>query len=654
MPLIYQRLLQLARPFAMAPRPLRQALAVVLDALGVAIALWLALVLRFRELPIEIGDFLSILLTAVVASGAVFVIGRLYRSLIRAMMPAGFLVIGVGLLTAGAAIAVIEAVPWDVAASFAAFGTLLLGLTRVTIRSLIVGGASLASQPIIIYGAGESGRRLAGAVFGSTELRPVAFVDDSRALKGAYIGGLKVHSSEELPRLVSRQGVSTIVLAMPSVGRRRRREILRSLGELGVAVRTLPDIGELVSGKASVEDLRSVDITDVLGRDAVEARTDLLTARISGQSVMVTGAGGSIGSELCRQIILNGPRRLVLFELSEVALYQIDAELRQRVAELEQPVEIVSVLGDVRDASRLEATMKAFQVKTLYHAAAYKHVPIVEENVLEGLNNNVFGTLAAGAAASRSGVEFFILISTDKAVNPTNVMGASKRLAELVLKALQYEHRGITYSMVRFGNVLGSSGSVVPLFESQIRKGGPVTVTHPDITRYFMTIPEAAQLVIQAGSMAKGGEVFVLDMGAPVRIADLARKMIELAGFRVKESGSSGDGIEIAFTGLRPGEKLYEELLIGNNVSGTAHPMIMRAAEHFLPWSELSPLLEKMRALITGLEPVAAVALLKKCVTEFTPAPESHDLLQRARERKANPSIKLVGGTGIEPVTPAV
>jgi FlaA1/EpsC-like NDP-sugar epimerase len=638
----------------MAPRPLRQALAVVLDGLGVAIALWLALVLRFRELPIEIGDFLSILVTAAVASGAVFVIGRLYRSLIRAMGPACFLVIGVGLLTAGVAIAVIEAVPWDVAVSFAAFGTLLLWLMRVTIRSLIVGGASLSSQPIIIYGAGESGRRLAGAVFGSTELRPVAFVDDSRALKGAYIGGLKVHSPEELPRLVSRQDVSTIVLAMPSVGRRRRREILRSLGELGVAVRTLPDIGELVSGKASVEDLRSVDITDVLGRDTVEARTDLLTARISGQAVMVTGAGGSIGSELCRQIILNGPRRLVLFELSEVALYQIDAELRQRVAELEQPVEIVSVLGDVRDASRLEAAMKSFEVKTLYHAAAYKHVPIVEENVLEGLNNNVFGTLAAATAASRSGVEFFILISTDKAVNPTNVMGASKRLAELVLQALQHEHRGITYSMVRFGNVLGSSGSVVPLFESQIRKGGPVTVTHPDITRYFMTIPEAAQLVIQAGSMAKGGEVFVLDMGAPVRIADLARKMIELAGFRAKESGSSGDGIEIAFTGLRPGEKLYEELLIGNNVSGTAHPMIMRAAEHFLSWSELSPLLEKMRSLITGLEPVAAVALLQKCVTEFTPVPESHDLLQRARERKANPSIRLVGGTGIEPVTPAV
>jgi FlaA1/EpsC-like NDP-sugar epimerase len=652
--MVYQRLIKLARPFAMAPRPLRQALAGFLDVLGIAASLWVALALRFGGLPVDWGDFFSILVTALVAGVAVFLVGRVYRSLIRAMVPVGFLVIGVGMSVSGATIALVEAVPWDVAASFSAFATLLLGLVRLVIRALIVGGASLASQPIVIYGAGDSGRRLASALLGSSELRPVAFVDDALILRGAYVGGLRIYTPDELPRLVAQHEVASVVLAMPSVARSRRRELLRALGELGVAVRTLPDISDLVSGKSDIEDLRSIEIKDILGRDTVEARVDLLTARISGQSVMVTGAGGSIGSELCRQIILNGPRRLVLFELSEVALYQIDAELRQRVAELEQPVEIVSVLGDVRDASRLEATMKSFQVKTLYHAAAYKHVPIVEENVLEGLNNNVFGTLAATTAASRSGVEFFILISTDKAVNPTNVMGASKRLAELVLQALQLEHRGITYSMVRFGNVLGSSGSVVPLFESQIRKGGPVTVTHPDITRYFMTIPEAAQLVIQAGSMAKGGEVFVLDMGAPVRIADLARKMIELAGFRVKESGSSGDGIEIAFTGLRPGEKLYEELLIGNNVSGTAHPMIMRAAEHFLPWSELSPLLEKMRALITGLEPVAAVALLQKCVTEFTPAPESHDLLQRARERRANPSIRLVGGTGIEPVTPAV
>jgi FlaA1/EpsC-like NDP-sugar epimerase len=652
--LVYQRLIKLARPLAMAPRPFRQALAAVLDVLGVAVALWLALALRFGSLPVGWGDFLSILFTALVAGGSLFVVGRLYRSLIRAMVPSGFFVIGIGMLVSGAAIAVIEAVPWDVAASFSAFGTLLLGLVRLLIRSLVVGAASLASQPIVIYGAGDSGRRLAAALFGSRDLRPVAFVDDSSILRHADIGGLRVYAPAELPRLLSRQEVNSVVLAMPSVGRSRRREILRSLSELGVTVRTLPDIDDLVSGKANVEDLRSIDITDVLGRDAVEARTDLLSARISGQSVMVTGAGGSIGSELCRQIILNRPRRLVLFELSEASLYQIDAEMRQRIAELDYPTEIVAVLGDVRDTNRFEATLKAFQVKTIYHASAYKHVPIVEENVLEGLSNNVFGTLSAATAASRSGVEFFILISTDKAVNPTNVMGASKRLAELVLQALQQEHRRITYSMVRFGNVLGSSGSVVPLFESQIRKGGPVTVTHPDITRYFMTIPEAAQLVIQAGSMAKGGEVFVLDMGAPVRIADLARKMIELAGFRVKEPDSSSEGIEIAFTGLRPGEKLYEELLIGNNVSGTDHPMIMRAAEHALPWSELSELLDKMRALITDLEAGAAVSLLKKCVREFTPASETHDLLHRAAVRKVNPPVRLVGGTGIEPVTPAV
>ena len=641
----------------MAPRPLRQVLAVLFDIGGIAIALWLALMLRFHEVPVDGGDFLSILFTALLAAGAVFFIGRLYRSLIRAMASIGFLVIGAGMVSAAVAVvavATLETVPWDVAASFAAFGTLFIAVTRLVIRSVVTGGASMASHPVIIYGAGESGRRLVGALFGSSELKPVAFVDDSATLKGAYISGVAVHLPDSLPKLLARHGVSTVVLAMPSVSRGRRREILRSLGELGVAVRTLPDIGDLVAGKANVEDLRNIDITDVLGRDAVEARTDLLSARIAGQSVMVTGAGGSIGSELCRQIILNKPRRLVLFEISEVSLYQIDAELRQRLVDMGIQVEVVSVLGDVRATKRLESTMKAFQVKTVYHAAAYKHVPIVEENVLEGLNNNVFGTLSVAQAAARSGVEYFILISTDKAVNPTNVMGASKRLAELVLQALQGEYRGITFSMVRFGNVLGSSGSVVPLFESQILKGGPVTVTHPDITRYFMTIPEAAQLVIQAGAMAKGGEVFVLDMGAPVRIADLARKMIELAGHRVKETGSSSEGIEIAYTGLRPGEKLYEELLIGNNVSGTAHPMIMRAAEPFLPWAELSAQLERMRSMISNLEPAPAVSLLQDCVTEFAPAPEIHDVLHRALERKNNPSIRLVGGTGFEPVTPAV
>jgi FlaA1/EpsC-like NDP-sugar epimerase len=652
--MIRQRLIKIVSPLVMAPRPLRQAMAAVIDILGISLSLWCALALRFDGLPIGWGDFFSILFTALSIAFSVFAVGKLYRSLIRAMAPKGFLLIVAGLVLGGVAIAVIESVPWDVAASFAAFGSLSLSASRLAIRGAVYGGASLTSQAVIIYGAGESGRRLVGALFGSSELKPVAFVDDSAALRGAYISGLAVHLPDSLPKLLAHHGVNTVVLAMPSVSRGRRREILQSLSHLGVAVRTLPDIGDLVAGKANVEDLRSIDITDVLGRDAVEARTDLLSARIKGQSVMVTGAGGSIGSELCRQIILNQPRRLVLFEISEVSLYQIDAELRQRLVDMNAQIEVVSVLGDVRDTKRLESAMRAFQVETVYHAAAYKHVPIVEENVLEGLNNNVFGTLSAAQAASRSGVEYFVLISTDKAVNPTNVMGASKRLAELVLQALQGQSRGITFSMVRFGNVLGSSGSVVPLFESQIKKGGPVTVTHPDITRYFMTIPEAAQLVLQAGSMAEGGEVFVLDMGAPVRIADLARKMIELAGHRVKEAGSADEGVEIVFTGLRPGEKLYEELLIGNNVSGTDHPMIMRAAEHFLPWADLSSKLEKMQSMILNLEPAAAVKLLQECVTEFTPSSEIHDLLYRASKRKNNPSIRLVGGTGIEPVTPAV
>ena len=634
----------------MAPRPLRRALAVVLDALAIAVAFVAALGLRYEGLPLEIPDALSILLTAEVVAGVVFFFGRLYRSLIRAMAAVGYLVIGAGMATSAVAIALIEAVPWDVAVSFAAFGTLALALLRVVIRSLVARGSARSAQPVLVYGAGESGRRVASALEGSAEFRPVAFVDDAESLRGALINGLPVYAPSSLAMLIERHEVGTVILAMPSVPRSRRREILRSLATLRVAVRTLPDFSDLVAGKASAEDLRQVEIADLLGRDSVAARTDLMSACIRGKAVMVTGAGGSIGSELCRQIVAQSPKRLVLFELSEISLYQVEASLQKQLAaagEAGHSIELIPVLGDVRDGARLEAAMRRHDVRTVYHAAAYKHVPIVEGNVSPGVENNVLGTLAAASAAARVGLEVFVLVSTDKAVNPTNVMGATKRAAELVLQALQPRHPQTVFTMVRFGNVLGSSGSVVPLFEEQIRRGGPVTVTHPDITRYFMTIPEAAQLVIQAGGMARGGELFVLDMGTPVRIADLARKMIELAGHAVREAGSgdgaaAGAGIEIVYTGLRPGEKLYEELLIGNNVSGTEHPMILRATEHAWRWEELEPLLTRMRRLIADLDAPGLVAVLRECVTEYTPAADSHDLLELADRRSRLASVSPI------------
>jgi FlaA1/EpsC-like NDP-sugar epimerase len=630
---MYQRLTRLASPLIAAPRALRRAIAVVLDAAGIAVAFLAALALRFEGIPLAPLDVAGILLTAWVSAGAVFFAARLYQSLIRAMGPTGYLVIGVGMTISGLAVALIEAVPWDVAVSFAALGTVILAALRVAIRGLIFLGASRSARPVIIYGAGESGRRMAGALSGGSAYRPVAFVDDEAALHRAVMSGLPVRCPRELPELIERHGAAMVILAMPSVPRARRREILKTLAPLRVAIRTLPDLSDLVSGQVSADDLQQVDIADLLGRDAVDARPDLLAACIRGKAVMVTGAGGSIGSELCRQIIAQAPKRLVLFEISEISLYHIEQGLRAQIASLGAEIELIALLGDVNDSDRLEAAMRCYQVATVYHAAAYKHVPIVEANVAPGLLNNIFGTHSAALAAARAGVEVFVLISTDKAVNPTNVMGATKRAAELVLQALQPRYPGTVFSMVRFGNVLGSSGSVVPLFEEQIRRGGPVTVTHPDIVRYFMTIPEAAQLVIQAGAMARGGELFVLDMGAPVRIADLARRMIELAGFVVLEPGAQGEGIAIEYTGLRPGEKLYEELLIGNNVSGTEHAMIMRATEHAWEWAELEPQLERMRRLAAEFNAAGLIECLQTCVREYTPEREIHDLLEQAGRR---------------------
>ena len=456
---------------------------------------------------------------------------------------------------------------------------------------------------------------------------PVAIVDDKAELHGKRIHGLRVHSPERLEQLVTERGATGVLLAIPSASRRHRSQVLQRLSEFPVHVQTMPEIRDIVSGKARLDDIREVDVEDLLGRNPVPPNPELMDACIKGKVVMVTGAGGSIGSELCYQILKLAPERLVLFELSETALYSIERKIRRHAQEKGIDCDIVALLGSVHHEHRVREVINAFEVKTVYHAAAYKHVPIVEHNVFEGIHNNVFGTLYTARAAIDGGAESFVLISTDKAVNPSNVMGATKRFAELILQALNSQSNATKFSMVRFGNVLESSGSVVPLFKEQIRKGGPVTVTHRDIIRYFMTIPEAAQLVIQAGSMASGGDVFVLDMGEPVKILDLAHRMINLMGMTVRDAEHPDGDIEIQFVGLRPAEKLFEELLIGSNVAGTGHPRIMRADEDCLTMDVVTDLLDQLRQASQDLDYEKARNILLTAVKEYDPKNGIDDLV---------------------------
>lgn len=466
----------------------------------------------------------------------------------------------------------------------------LIGAPRLLVRNIFQITQKIDRQHIIIYGAGYTGTQLALQLNMGTQYKPAAFVDDNPELQGTTIKGLTVSAPNDLAQLVSKHHATRILLALGRTAKSRRKEIIEQLEKTHIKVQTIPPISDILSGKAQLQEIRDVDISDLLGRDPVPPQPELMDKCIFQKVVMVTGAGGSIGSELCRQILKRSPNKLILHELNEFALYSIEQELSRSQLDCE----IISLLGSVQNSNRLETIMQTYGVQTVYHAAAYKHVPLVEHNTVEGVRNNVFGTLHCAQAAITAKVETFILVSTDKAVRPTNIMGASKRMAELTLQALQTQHPEVCFAMVRFGNVLGSSGSVVPLFRKQIRKGGPITVTHPDIIRYFMTIPEAAQLVIQAGSMAKGGEVFVLDMGEPVKIVDLAKKMIHLSGLTERNSPQSQGDIEIQFSGLRPGEKLYEELLIGNNIGETSHPRIMMAKEEFLSWKDTSEIIQKL------------------------------------------------------------
>jgi FlaA1/EpsC-like NDP-sugar epimerase len=477
---------------------------------------------------------------------------------------------------------------------------------------------------VLIYGAGSAGRGLCTALYQSSEYNPVAFVDNSVELYRQSINGLEVFNEDDIEDLIQKHNIKEVLLALPSISRRRRNEIIAILNPLPINVRSLPSVSELAQGKVKIDDLRDVSIKDLLGREPVKPNEELLKLKITGKVVLVTGAGGSIGSELCRQIILQKPKQLILYEINEFSLYNVEQEFDK----IEMPhVEILPVLGSVRDRKRFQNVVKHFSVQTIYHAAAYKHVPLVEYNNSEGVLNNTFGTLIAAEVALAEKVETFVLISTDKAVRPTNTMGASKRIAELVLQALSKQESSTCFTMVRFGNVLDSSGSVIPLFKQQIKNGGPVTVTNANMVRYFMTIPEAVELVIQAGAMGKGGDVFVLDMGEPVRIYDLATKMIQLSGLQVLDKDNLDGDIEIKCTGLRPGEKLYEELLVGDNMSQTDSLLIMRAEESMLDWEDLKPILDQLNEAINNSDQEKVRELLIEAVPEFKPQCDIADLL---------------------------
>jgi FlaA1/EpsC-like NDP-sugar epimerase len=524
---------------------------------------------------------------------------------------------------------------------------LLLGVTlsRAFVRYWLGGiyqgivGRSGLPQ-VLIYGAGSAGRQLAAALKTSPELVVVGLLDDDDRLHGQVLNGLKIYDPTAIVGVVNKLRVTQVFLAIPSVSRARRNEILELVREAHVQVRTLPGVMDLAQGKVQVSDLKELDIEDLLGRDPVPPNPRMLAKNIMGKVVMVTGAGGSIGSELCRQIVKSGPSALLLVELTEFALYAIEYELQSAMAEDgEQTIRLVPLLANVRDAARIAEILRTWKPHTVYHAAAYKHVPLVEHNPAEGVKNNVQGTLTTAMQAVAHGVSDFVLISTDKAVRPTNVMGTSKRLAEMVLQAqaaVMAQAGGKTrFSMVRFGNVLGSSGSVVPLFRKQIKDGGPITLTDERITRYFMTIPEAAQLVIQAGAMASGGDVFVLDMGEPVRIADLARRMVELSGLALKDEANPNGDIEITVTGLRPGEKLYEELLIGDNPLPTSHPRIMKAHEDFLVWNELQAKLSDLGLALDANNVPLIRTLLKDLVPGYQPDGEVVDWVWMENARTA-------------------
>jgi len=621
------------------------------DTVLLSFALWAAFALRLEGKFTGIDtDYAVLFGLTVIATIGVFIRLGLYRAIVRYLSDQALLTIIAGVFASSLALIVFGyllevPVPRSVPVIYAALAFLVVGGTRMGVRLMVQLPKNRAKEAVVIYGTGDRALQLASALQQGGQYRPIAFVTSGEHDQQSVLHGLPVKAEGDLEGLVHKHGVSRLLLALEPEKEHLLPKILERIESLPLVVQTIPSMTELVSGEAQINEIRDLSVEELLGRDPIRPDQSLMSACIRGKSVMVTGAGGSIGSELCRQIVRLGPKRLVLFERSEFSLYVIERELIAMAEDDELAIEIHPVLGSIGHQRRMETVMRSFDVETIYHAAAYKHVPLVELNVIEGVRNNIFGTWHTAEAAIAAGVKNFVLISTDKAVRPTNVMGATKRMAELVLQGLAQRQSDTRFSMVRFGNVLDSSGSVVPLFRQQIVAGGPVTVTHPDIIRYFMTIPEASQLVLQASSMGSSGEVFVLDMGQPVKIADLARKMIRLMGLKEKDETDSNGDIEITYTGLRPGEKLFEELLIGDDACGTNHPRILKAREKCLSWSEVALLLERFDAACHEFDCQAVLDLLLEAPTAFAPNGDLGDLVWRIGEEKV--SEEAARATGV-------
>lgn len=636
--------------FLNAPRPAKRLISVIYDAVAIVCSFYLAYALRMGSATINIDRALLLCLAfTVFVSIYTFVRMGLYRAILRYMTQQAMVSIFAGIMISSLAMTLsaffLHAfLPRSVPIIYVFTTLILIGLPRLTFRNLVKMITPKGNINVVIYGAGETGNNLAAQLQLSGEFNPVAFVDDNKRLQGSVLSGLRVYSPQQLSMLIKQHSATRILLALGNINRQERVRIIRYLEPLLVQVQTIPPVTDIVRGVARINELRNIQIEDLLGRDPVEPDAILMSKNTTGKVVMVTGAGGSIGSELCRQLIKLHPLKIILFEQNEFNLYRVEKELTALQVGSSVPVELVSLIGSVQNFQLLDLVMRQFDVHSVYHAAAYKHVPMVEQNIIEGVKNNLFGTKNAAEAALRNNVKNFVLISTDKAVRPTNIMGASKRLAELVLQDLASRPSKTIFSMVRFGNVLDSSGSVVPRFREQINKGGPITVTHKDIVRYFMTISEAAQLVIQSASIAEGGDVFVLDMGEPVKILDLAREMALLSGFSIKDENNPNGDIEIVFTGLRAGEKLYEELLCGENCEGTIHPRIMRAQEKRMVSTSLQSFLEQAELFCSSYRYQELFSLVADSEADFEPLYEISDLMYRSK--KENAKLLLISGSG--------
>jgi FlaA1/EpsC-like NDP-sugar epimerase len=649
----------------------KQLIQLVADSFLIVASFLLAMLLRLDSLDFLADESVWLALPVMVpVSLFIFIRLGFYHSIVRFMNVKALQALSAGVLASALTLYIVSTllnlpVPRSVPFIYTMLAFITIGGIRLALRLMYQRGQQLQKTRVLIYGAGAAGRQLVVSLRHGRDYEPVGFVDYAPLLQGTHVQGLRVYSPESTPQLIENFGVEKFLLAIPEATRARRQEIIESIEPLSIPVQTIPDMADIVSGKAKFNELRDVRVEDLLGRDPVPPDPKLMGANITHKSVMVTGAGGSIGSELCRQIVRLLPERLIIVDSSEYSLYKIDQDLAHLIESDNLSVDVKPALASVRNGDVISRLIRTFEVDTIYHAAAYKHVPLVEFNPSEGVLNNVFGTMEVAKAAIKEGVESFVLVSTDKAVRPTNVMGASKRMAELVCQAYADEQTDTRFSMVRFGNVLGSSGSVVPLFRRQIEKGGPITVTHPDITRYFMTIPEAAQLVIQASGMATGGDVFVLDMGKPVKIVELATRMVKLSGLSyrfisvpsdakaatgIQEKDTQNDKkaeIAIRFTGLRPGEKLYEELLATDSAEKTRHPRIMTASEDFLPWVKLEPVLAQLEAACKNQDAATIRELLIAAPTAYQPLSDIVDHfwlsnLNQPVEKKASSNTSAV------------